>query len=86
MQLHLFLGYFLGAAARHALRAATGPALVAIVVLVLGAVGFWLVRRGQRAGAGGFAEAACPACLALALLSEKPTELAELVERRPPAL
>jgi membrane-associated protein len=72
LQLHLFLGYFLGAAARRVLHAATGPALGAAAVLVLGAIAFWLIRRGRRAGAGSLAEAACPACLTLALLSERP--------------
>jgi membrane protein DedA with SNARE-associated domain len=72
LQLHLFLGYFLGAAARQVLRTATGPALAAAAVLVLGAIAFWLVRRGRRAGAGGLAEAACPACLTLAVLADMP--------------
>ena len=81
LQLHLFLGYFLGSAARHALRAATGPALVVIAALVVGAGVFWLTRRGRRAGVGGLLEAACPACIGLAMLGERPSELAELNER-----
>jgi membrane protein DedA with SNARE-associated domain len=75
LQLHLFLGYFLGTAAQHVLHVATGPALAAAAVLVLGAAAFWLVRRGRRAGAGSLAEAACPACLTLALLAERPAEV-----------
>lgn len=75
LQLHLFLGYFLGSAAERALHAATGPALAVLTAVVLAAVGFWLVRRGRRAGAGGLTEAACPACLALALVAEQPEEL-----------
>jgi membrane-associated protein len=75
LQLHLFLGYFLGAAAQHVLHAATGPALAAAAVLVLGAAAFWLARRGRRAGTGSLAEAACPACLTLALLAERPAEV-----------
>jgi len=80
LQLHLFLGYFLGAAARHVLQVATGPALAAAGVLVLGAVAFWLVRRGRRAGTASLAEAACPACLALALLAEQPAEVRAVVD------
>jgi membrane protein DedA with SNARE-associated domain len=75
LQLHLFLGYFLGAAARHVLHAATGPALAIAAAAVLAAIAFWLVRRGRRAGAGSLAEAACPACLALAALAERPAGL-----------
>jgi membrane protein DedA with SNARE-associated domain len=80
LQLHLFLGYFLGSAARHVLQAATGPALAAAAVLVLGAIAFWLIRRGRRAGAASLAEAACPACLALALLAEQPGEVRAVVD------
>ena len=71
LQLHLFLGYLLGPTARDAFDQAKGPAVVTAVALVAGAVVFWLVRRGRRAGGGGLAEAACPACLALAYLSER---------------
>jgi len=80
LQLHLFLGYYLGSAAQHVLRAATGPALGVAGVLVLAAIAFWLVRRGRRAGAASLAEAACPACLALALLAERPGEVRAVVE------
>jgi membrane protein DedA with SNARE-associated domain len=79
LQLHLFLGYFLGSAARRALHAATGPALAAIGVLVLAAAAFWLIRRGRRAGTASLAEAACPACLALALLAEQPGEVRAVI-------
>jgi membrane-associated protein len=78
LQLHLFLGYFLGAAAGHVLHAATAPALAAAAAGVLGAIAFWLARRGRRAGAGSLAEAACPACLTLALLSERPAAVRAL--------
>jgi membrane-associated protein len=78
LQLHLFLGYFLGTAALHALHAATGPALASLAVIVAGGVAFWFVRRGRRVAAGGLAEAACPACLALAYLSEQPPDLQSL--------
>jgi membrane protein DedA with SNARE-associated domain len=80
LQLHLFLGYFAGSSARHVLRAATGPALAVLAVLVLGAVIFWLARRGKRLGVGGLVEASCPACLALAFLAEQPQEVEGLIE------
>jgi len=79
LQLHLFLGYFLGAAAARALRSATGPALVVLAVLVLIAIGFWLLRRGRRIGAASVVEAACPACLALTYLAEQPREMEALI-------
>lgn len=79
LQLHLFLGYFLGSAAEHALHAATGPAVVVLVVLVIVAIGFWLLRRGRRLGAASVVEAACPACLALAYLAEQPREMEALI-------
>lgn len=80
LQLHLFLGYFLGSAAVHALHAATKPALAVFVVLLAGAIVFWLVRRGRRAGAGGVLEGSCPACLALAFTLDHPRELRQLFE------
>jgi membrane protein DedA with SNARE-associated domain len=78
LQLHLFLGYFLGSAAVHVLHAATGPALAALVAIVAGGIVFWFARRGRRLAAGGLAEAACPACLALAYLAEQPPGLRAL--------
>ena len=67
LQFHVVLGLVLGAAAREAIDRARGKAVVALIALaVLGAV-VWLVRRGRRAGAQSFAEAACPACLAIGL-------------------
>ena len=80
LQLHLFLGYFLGSAAIHVLHAATGPALAVFAILVAGAIVFWLVRRGKRAGAGGLVEAACPACVALAIAAQQPSELRLVLE------
>jgi membrane protein DedA with SNARE-associated domain len=80
LQLHLFLGYYAGSSARHLLRAATGPALAVLAVVVLGAVIFWVARRGKRQGAGGIVEASCPACLALAFLAERPEEVEGLVQ------
>jgi membrane-associated protein len=79
LQLHLFLGYFLGSAALRALRAATGPALAVIAVAVAGAIVFWLARRRRRRAGAGLAEGVCPACLTLAFLSERPAALAPVV-------
>jgi membrane-associated protein len=83
LQLHLFLGYFLGSAARHVLHAATGPALIVVAVIALAAIGVWFARRGRRHGTGGVPEAACPACLALALLAERPAEVRAAVTEDP---
>jgi membrane protein DedA with SNARE-associated domain len=71
LQLHLLLGYFLGPAARDAVDRARGPAVALFSVLVLVAAVFWIARRGRRAGASAFAEAACPLCLALGWVSER---------------
>ena len=62
------------------LHVATGPALAAAGVLILAAAAFWLIRRGRRAGTASLAEAACPACLALALLAERPEEVRAVAE------
>jgi membrane-associated protein len=74
LQLHLLLGYFLGSASVHVLHAATGPALAVLAVIVAGGIVFWFARRGKRQAAAGFAEAACPACLAVAFLAEQRPE------------
>jgi len=79
LQLHLFLGYFLGSAARHVLRTTTGPAIGVLAVLGLGAITFWVMRRGRHVGTAGLFEAACPACLGLAYVSEQPTEMGPVV-------
>jgi membrane protein DedA with SNARE-associated domain len=71
LHLHLALGYFLGPAARDALQNARGPAILAFGALVLIAAGFWIARRGRRAGTAAFTEAACPACLALGWMSDR---------------
>ena len=77
LQLHLVLGYLLGPAARDAIDSAKGPAIAVIVVLVLAGAVFWFVRRGRRAGTGAageaWAEASCPACLALSFVGERLT-------------
>jgi membrane protein DedA with SNARE-associated domain len=78
LQLHLFLGYFLGAAARSALNQARGPTLLVIGILLVAGIAFWLVRRGRRAGAEAWGEAACPACLVLEAVAEREPGLAIL--------
>jgi membrane protein DedA with SNARE-associated domain len=86
LQLHLFLGYFLGSAALHVLHAATGPALAVLAALVVGGIVFWFARRGRRLATGGLAEAACPACLTLAYLAEQPRDLEMLLHDLPDTL
>jgi membrane protein DedA with SNARE-associated domain len=79
LQLHLFLGYFLGSAALRVLHAATLPALAALALAVMGGIGFWFTRRRGRLAAAGAAEAACPLCLALACLAERPPATRSLI-------
>lgn len=71
LQLHLALGYFFGPAAREALGRARGPAIIGFGVLLLVAGTFWIARRGRKAGAAAFTEAACPLCLTLGWISER---------------
>src|SRR5437763_2335652 len=87
LQLHLILGYLLGPAARDAIDEAKGPAVIVIVALVVGALVFWLVRRGRRGGAEAMAEAVCPACLPLSFAGEPLARIARptLQTGRPPA-
>ena len=68
LQLHLALGYALGPMAGEALERARGPAIAVLVILVVGGVAAWVLRRGRRAGAQAATEACCPACLALGML------------------
>ncbi len=78
LQLHLVLGLLLGPLAYRAFHQATGPALVALGVLVIGALVFWRARRGKRAGPEAWAEAACPACIGLSLIAQRVPGLAGL--------
>lgn len=78
LQLHLVLGLLLGPLARTAFDQAKVPAVVGLAVLATLAVAFWVVRRGQRAGGQALAEAACPACLTLAVLANRHPTLAVL--------
>jgi membrane-associated protein len=71
LQLHVFLGYFLGEPARELVERATVPAIVVVVLIALGAAVFWFVRRGRRAGAQAWTEAACPACVLLGAAGER---------------
>lgn len=77
LQVHLFLGYFLGPGAAHLLHSATGPALAVAAIVVAGGIVFWLARRRGRPAAAGLAEAACPA---LAYLTEQRRDLHALVK------
>lgn len=70
LQLHLVLGLLLGPLADRAFHQATGPALIALGALLAGALVFWRARRGRRAGREAWREAACPACLGLAVLAQ----------------
>ena len=71
VQLHLFLGYFLGPAARDALDRAKGPSVVVLLLAAAVGVVLWIRRRGARTGLQSAAEASCPACLALGVLTPK---------------
>jgi membrane-associated protein len=71
LQLHLFLGYFLGQAAGDVIETATGPAILILVGLVAIAAVFWIVRRGRRRGVQALTEAACPLCLVLGAAGER---------------
>jgi membrane protein DedA with SNARE-associated domain len=81
LQLHLLLGYFLGPPARDLVEAATIPAILGAVILLLGAAVFWFVRRGRRGGEAAWAEAACPACLVLGALGEHTVEREAMLVR-----
>ena len=77
LQLHLFLGYFLGQAAGDVIETATVPVIVVLVGLVVIAAVFWIVRRGRRRGAQAFTEAACPLCRVLGAAGEREVEREE---------
>lgn len=70
---HFVLGYVVGVPA-VALIQSSGTALIVgglVVFAVIGAVGWLLLRRRRRSDAdfAAWADAACPACLALAVVS-----------------
>jgi membrane protein DedA with SNARE-associated domain len=73
---HFALGYLLGASATEVIGSVSGIGLIAIALsglALIGAVGWGLLRRARRAppgassGFGAWADAACPACLAIAV-------------------
>jgi membrane protein DedA with SNARE-associated domain len=78
---HFALGFVIGPPAIAAVSASSGPVLglIALVVLsIVGAVGWRWIRARRKAagepaalpslGAGAWADAACPACLAISLV------------------
>jgi membrane protein DedA with SNARE-associated domain len=72
---HFALGFVLGAPALEIVRGAGGVAVGVIAfaaLAIVGAVGWSWLRRRRRAGlpsAGAWAEASCPACLAISLVA-----------------
>jgi membrane-associated protein len=78
VQLHLFLGYFLGPAARDALDRAKGPTVIVLLVVAAAGATLWVRRRGARKGLQSTAEACCPACLALGVLTPRAFQLGDL--------
>ena len=79
---HFALGFVLGAAAGPAiagLGASIVPIVIGIVILaIVGAIGWAIVRRRRRRDApigletlGAWADAACPACLAVAAMERR---------------
>lgn len=71
VQGHFLLGLLLGPAARAAYERLGALTLVALVVFVAAGIVFWVKRRGQRAGSAAWAEASCPACLAIGALTAR---------------
>jgi hypothetical protein len=49
-----------------------------LAVLLAGAFVFWRVRRGRQGGAEAQAEAACPVCVGLGMISDRIPALAPL--------
>ena len=78
---HFVLGYALGASATGLIASAGGIGLVvagAVVLAAVGALGWVLLRRSrgragdERASVGDWADAACPACLAVSMVRFRP--------------
>ena len=51
--------------------------------MAIAAVVFWRARRRKQAAPAGWMEATCPACIAVNLLTDRVSALAELTEREP---
>jgi membrane protein DedA with SNARE-associated domain len=78
---HFILGYALGASATELIAGAGGigpVVLIGVVLALVGAVGWALIRR-RRGGVGesdqtigDWADAACPACMAVAIVRLRP--------------
>ena len=74
LQLHLFVGYVAGPAAREAVERLGRPVLAAVVALALAGTLAWLIgrRRARRSdGPAIWHEGVCPACLAVAALGAR---------------
>jgi len=71
LQVHLVLGLLLGPLADRAFNRAKGAFLVAVALLVIGTVIFWLARRRKRAAPAAWMEATCPVCIGVTLLTER---------------
>jgi hypothetical protein len=85
LEVHLVLGYVLGAAAARVLAAA-GPVVVAVVVLLaLAALARILLRRRSREDLQSWSEAACPACLAVRVGAGERSGGSRRTRRRPRA-
>lgn len=71
VQLHLVMGYVLGEAAREALESALPVVLVAVAVALVVGLLVWRRLRGRERAAAVWAEASCPACLALGAIGAR---------------
>ena len=75
---HFALGYLLGASATEVIGRAGGLGLVVpigVILAVAGAIGWFVLRRRSTSvGIGDWADAACPACLALAVARFEPLD------------
>ena len=85
LQVHLVLGLLLGPLADRAFNRAKGAFLVAVALLVIGTVIFWLARRRKRAAPAAWMEATCPVCIGVTLLTERGPAAAGLTRPDPAA-
>jgi membrane protein DedA with SNARE-associated domain len=68
VQGHVLLGFAIGPAAREVVEDLPLLGIGLLAVLLAAALGLWVARRGRGAGARGWIEGACPACLTVGLL------------------